>query len=156
MKNAPITHSNESAPTSRNYTAGILPTRTNTVTASVLAYLLENHSPTGMEAVFKMSTTRLAAVIHYLEQRYGWHIERNEIVTGTSDGRIATITVYWLSQATILRAFEFGARDWINLVCTTRAERRKLSPKCKVIAAKINASRKIVSNPRQANLWGAT
>jgi hypothetical protein len=155
MKNAPTTNSNESALDKCNYNAGTLPKRTNTVTASVLAYLLENHNPTGMEAVFKMSTTRLAAFIHYLGKKYDWVIERNEIVTGTNDGRIATITVYWFPQATIAHAFKCGARDWVSAVCKASTERRKQSQKCKAIAHKINASRNKPSDPRQATLWGA-
>ena len=45
---------------------GTFPTRLNTVTAEVLGRLLEGESLTGMDAVFGCSTTRLAAVIHYL------------------------------------------------------------------------------------------
>ncbi|MFZ6640312.1 hypothetical protein ACO0LL_11260 [Undibacterium sp. TC4M20W] len=153
MKNAPTTKSNESAPDKRNYTPGILPKKTNTVTSGVLAYLLENQSPTGMEAVFKMSTTRLAAVIHYLGKKYAWSIERDDKATGTNDGRISWITVYWLPQLTISTAFAQGARVWIERVKTSRAKQRKTSGKCKRLANSLNASRHRVNDPRQGSFW---
>lgn len=153
MKNAPTTNSNESAPDKRNYTPGILPKKTNTVTSGVLAYLLENQSPTGMEAVFKMSTTRLAAVIHYLGKKYAWNIERDDKAAGTNDGRISWITVYWLPQGTISSAFAQGARDWIDVVKASRAKQRKFSDKCKQLANKINTCRQRVSDPRQTSFW---
>ena len=157
MKNAPITNSNESAPNKRDYTAGTLPKRINTVQSSVLACLLESQVITGMESVFKMSTTRLAAFIHALSKHYDWQIERHDVATGTNDGRIAWVTAYWLPQATIAQAFEMGARDWIDEVKTAKAKRSKQSIKCKSNAAKINATRNQLSknDPRQGNLWGA-
>ena len=111
---------------------------------------------TGMESVFKQSTTRLSAVIHYLEHKYGWHIERRDIANGTSDGRITFIATYWLPQATIAQAFEAGARDWIDSVKTARAARRKESEKCKAQAGRLNAARKFCKpeDPRQTSLWG--
>lgn len=156
MKNAPITISNESAPDKRDYNAGTRPERINTVTAEALALLLEMNEITGMESVFRMSTTRLSAVIHYLQKRYDWQIERRDEVTGTNDGRIPTITVYWLPQATIAQAFERGARDWIDRVKAARKEKRKAADKCKEIAARINHARKQSrkSDPRQSSLWG--
>ena len=92
-----------------------------------------------MESVFKQSTTRLSAAIHYLEQRYDWTIYRRKIATGTNDGRVAEISAYWLPQATITQAFAVGAGDWVEGVKVARAERRKQSGKCKSDAAKINA-----------------
>jgi hypothetical protein len=155
MKNAPVQTTNESAHDKRDYTPGTLPKQINTVTASVMAALLESHTMTGMESVFKEHTTRLGAVIHYLEGEYGWHIDRRDIATGTNDGRIATITAYWLPQETIARAFEAGAREWINRVKVARAERRKQADKCKNDAAKMNARKHFKSqDPRQDRLWG--
>lgn len=155
MKNAPVQDTNESAPDKRNYTPGTLPKHINTVTASVMVALLESHTMTGMESVFKEHTTRLGAVIHYLEGEYGWHIDRRDIATGTNDGRIATITAYWLPQETIARAFEAGAREWINRVKIARAERRKQADKCKSDAATINARKHFkIQDPRQGGLWG--
>lgn len=138
-------------------TPGTLPHRRNTVIAHVLAGLLESKAMTGMDSVFKQSTTRLAAHIEYLERKYGWHIERRDVVTGTNDGRIATIAAYWLPQATIAQAFEAGARAWIESVKAARAARRKESEKCKAQAARVNAACKFrkPEDPRQSSLWGA-
>ena len=156
MKTPPNQTAFVSAPDKRNYTPGTLPIRCNTVTAAVLAGLLESNTLTGMDSVFKQSTTRLGAVIHRLEREYGWHIDRRDIATGTNDGRIASISAYWLPQATIAQAFEVGAREWIDNVKSARAERRKQSGKCKADAARLNAARKHlkIQDPRQENLWG--
>lgn len=151
MKNAPDQTTIESAPDKLNYTPGTLPTRTNTVTSAVLAGLLESSTLTGLDSVFKQSTTRLGAVIHRLTLDYGWTIERRPVATGTSDGRVAEVAAYWLPQATIAQAFEAGARQWIDSVKAARALRRKDAEKCRNIATRKNAKRKI--NPRQSGFW---
>jgi hypothetical protein len=135
----------------RDSTPGILPRRVNTVLAGVLADFLDAHTVTGMEAVFKQSTTRAAAVVHYLETRYDWSIERRDVVTGTNDGRIASIKVYWLSAASREAAFKNGARAWVNDVRAAATKRRKGARKAKVTAAKLNAAR---IDPRQHDLFG--
>src|SRR3546814_4874033 len=119
--NAPATN-HESAPSKRNYNPGQLPKRKNTVTAAVLAGLLEGETLTGMDAVFGQSTTRLGAVVFWLSERYGWTIERRDIATGTNDGRVAWITCYWLRQATRAAAFDVGARPWVDGVKAARAQ----------------------------------
>ena len=156
MKTPPNKTAFESAPEKRDYTPGTRPVRHNTVTSAVLASFLESNTLTGMDSVFKQSTTRLGAVVHRLERDYGWHIERRDIATGTNDGRIAWIRTYWLPQATIAQAFEIGARKWIDSVKVARAKRRKQSDKCKVEADRLNAARKHfkTQDPRQSNLWG--
>lgn len=155
MKNARPQNSETSALDKCDYTPGTLPKRINTVTAAVLAGMLESNMLTGMDSVFKQNTTRLGAVVHRLTRDYGWHIERRDIATGTNDGRIATISAYWLPQATIAQAFEAGAREWIDSVKAARTERRKQSDKCKADAAQINARKHFKSHdPRQDNLWG--
>lgn len=151
MKSAPNTNSNESAPDKADYTVGIRPARINTVIACVLARLLEGDSLTGMESVFKQSTTRLSAFVHRLSSRYGWAIESTTLVAGTNDGRIAYISSYWLPSAVIALAFKTGSRDWIDKVNKARAERKNHSNSCKSKAAKINAAR--LPDPRQINLW---
>lgn len=155
MKNARPQNSETSAADTANYTPGKLPKRKNTVVAGVLASLLESKSLTGMESVFKQSTTRLGAVIFYLENKYDWQIPRRDMATGTSDGRIASISAYWLPQATIASAFDAGAQDWVTSVKIARAGRRKESAKCKADAATINAARRHfkTSDPRQDTLW---
>lgn len=156
MKNAPVQTTNESAPDKRNFTPGTLPKHINTVTAAVMVALLESKTLTGMESVFKEHTTRLGAVIHYLESpRYGWTIDRRTVSTGTNDGRVAEIAAYWLPQETIAQAFEAGAREWIIRVKAARAERRKKADKCKADAARRNLHRRIkTTDPRQCGLWG--
>ncbi|MET3132554.1 hypothetical protein AAKU55_002828 [Oxalobacteraceae bacterium GrIS 1.11] len=156
MKNAPTTNSNESAPDKRDFTPGILPHRVNTVTAGVLAYMLEGRTTTGMESVLKQSTTRLAAFIHRLSRAYGWPMERTSIAVGTKDGRETWVASYWLSQATIAAAFEVGARGWIEQVKEASASRRKQARKCKTSAAQKNAARRQLrkQDPRQGGLWG--
>jgi hypothetical protein len=151
MKKRPVQDSNEGAGDTANYTPGTLPKRINTVTAEVLACLLESKTLTGLESVFKQNTTRLGAFIHVFERDYNWHIDRKDFAAGTSDGRISYPSAYWLPQATIAQAFEAGAREWIESVKVARAERRKLAGECKVKAAQRNAARK--QNPRQDNLW---
>ena len=76
MKTPPNQTEFESAVEKRNYNPGTLPKRINTVTAAVLAGLLESKELTGLESVFSMSTTRLAAYIHTLSDKYDWEIER--------------------------------------------------------------------------------
>lgn len=156
MKSARPQKSETSALDKRDYTPGNLLKRINTVTASVLADLLESKTLTGLDSVYKQSTTRLSDVVYRLTRDYGWQIDRRNIATGTNDGRVAEISAYWLPQATITQAFEAGAREWIERVKAARAERRKQSAKCKSDAAKINA-RKYFKNPdpRQDDLWGA-
>ncbi len=155
MKNAPVQDTNESALDRRDYTPGRLLNRVNTVRASVLSSLLQGNALTGLESVFKDSTTRLGAVIFVLENDYGWIVDRRDIATGTSDGRVALITSYWLSQDTIGQAFAMGARDWIEKVKAARAERRKLAGKCKSDAATLNARRRFkIHDPRQSDMWG--
>lgn len=153
MENAPTTNSSESAPDKRDYTLGAFPKRRNTVTADVIASLLESNTSTGMESVFTQSTTRLAAHIGYVTRKYNWTIERRDIVTGTNDGRTTWITQYWLPQETIAKAFEIGAREFIETVKTARAKQRQKAGKCKSEAARINAMLR-KNDPRQGSLWG--
>lgn len=122
---------------------GVLPTRVNTVTASFLAALLEGSTLTGMEAVFRQSTTRAAAWVHYLEGKYGWNIERREVADGTNDGRISWVTRYWLSDESIEAAFAAGARDWIDRVQAAVSKRRANASEVKARAARLNAGREV-------------
>lgn len=153
MKTPPNQTAFESAPDKRDYTPGTLPLRTDTVIAAVMASLLESNTLTGMQSVFKESTTRLGAAIYRLQEEYGWVIERRDVATGTNDGRVAKITAYWLPQATIAQAFEAGAREWIERVKADRAERRKEAGKCRVAAARRNAIKR-ATDPRQNSLFG--
>jgi len=156
MKNAPTTNSNESAPDKRDYTPGALPKRINTVVSAVIAALLESKKLTGMESVFNESTTRLAAIVHYVEKHYDWAIQRCDMTVNTSDGRTTLISVYWLPQETIALAFDAGAREWIDSVKAARAVRRKQAEKNKMSASQKSAARRQLrkQDPRQGGLWG--
>lgn len=156
MKNAPTEINDESAPDKRDSTPGTFPKRRDTVTASVLAALMESKTITGMDSVFSMSTTRLAAFVHRLERRYGWTIDRHDLATGTNDGRESWVTAYWLLPAAIAKAFDLGAREWVDGVNAASIDRRKLAGKCKAEAAKKNAIRNKLrkQDPYQGRLWG--
>ena len=144
----------KSALSNPDFTIGTFPERINTVRAAVLAALLESRVLTGLDAVVKESTTRLSAVVFALEKEYGWHIERKEVAAGTRDGRVAEIAQYWMLQSDIYAAFNVGARDWINRVKESRADRRKDADKCKMQAARMNAKRN--KDPRQGDLLEVT
>ncbi|MEM5276704.1 helix-turn-helix domain-containing protein [Cupriavidus taiwanensis] len=151
MKNAPDHEAAESANTQRKYKTNALPKRINTLTAGMLAALLEGQKITGMEAVFKQSTTRAAAVIHYLTHKYGWQIEREDFATGTKDGRVAWVSAYWLTAQAREAAFNAGARAWIDDVKAAAAKRRMRADAVKTKATRLNAMR---IDPRQRDLFG--
>lgn len=130
------------------------PARHNTVTAEVLSRLIKGETLTGMDAVFCANTTRLSAVIFYLNEDYGWSIEHLDIDVGTNDGRVASIRAYYLSSASIRQAFADGAREFCDSVTVARAMRRKLASKVKADAARRNAARAAHRfNPNQGVLF---
>ena len=65
---------------------GGLPAKLNTVTAEVLARLLNYERLTSLDAVDEASTTRLSAVTFYLSEKYGWPIEVVDKAAGCRDG----------------------------------------------------------------------
>ncbi len=150
MKNARPQQVETSALDKRNSSTGILPKRINTVTAGVLAAALEGQFTTGMAAVFNQSTTRAAAVIHRLRTEYGWDFAHKDIATGTSDGRVAWVKVYWLPLHVREAAFKAGARAWIDEVTAAAKKRRKGASKAKARAATLNTMR---IDPRQDGLF---
>lgn len=121
---------------------GWFPTRHSTVTAEVLCRLLNGENLTGMDAVFDCSTTRLAAVIHYLAGEYGWNADHADIDVGTNDGRVTEIRVYFLPRAVIRNAFDAGALEFCRSVRIARAVRRKKASEAKETATRRNAARK--------------
>ncbi len=132
-------------------TAGTLPHKRATVTAEVLARLLAGERMTSLDAVGCASTTRLAAVVEYLQTDYGWRIERTDRAAGCSDGRVAWISVYWLAPAVITASLATGAAEWCVEV---RAARRALRTKAALAqraAARANTARR--SRP-QLGQWG--
>ena len=132
---------------------GAFPTRHNTVTAEVLSRLIGGENLTSLDAVYSASTTRLAAVVDYLEQAYGWTIDRVDIDVGCNDGRVAVVRAYYLDRATIRRAFDAGALSFCHSVKEARTKRRKHAPKAKAEAHKRNAARAAAKfDPRQLTL----
>lgn len=133
---------------------GAFPNRRNTVTAEILTRLLQGENLTGMDAVYCASTTRLAAVVEYLEKNYGWKIDRVDIDVGTNDGRVAVIRAYFLSRPTIRRAFDVCALKFCQSVKEARAKTRKHASKAKAEAAKRNAARAAAKfDPNQGALF---
>ena len=133
---------------------GSLPTRHNTVTAEVLCRLFNGENLTGMDAVYCASTTRLAASINYLSDKYSWTIDRVDIDVGTADGRVTVVKAYYLSRATIRRAFDSGALSFCQSVKEARAKTRKHASKAKAEAAKRNAARAATKfDPNQGALF---
>jgi len=120
---------------------GGFPTRCNTVTAEVLSRLIGGENLTGLDAVYSASTTRLAAVVNYLKEVYGWTIDRVDIDVGCNDGRVAVVCAYYLNRATIRRAFDAGALEFCQSVKVARAKRRRHAAKAKAEADKRNAVR---------------
>ena len=134
--------------------AGTCPKLTNTVTADVLARLLSGERMEGLDTVYLSSTTRLAAVIEYLVKRYGWFICREDKAHGCKDGRVSTVAVYYLLQATIADANKKGATVWCADVRAARMKRRTKAADAKRSADAINAARKQRQHAGQADLFG--
>lgn len=144
MKNARNTQKSEASvavEAAPIFACGELPTRKATVTAEVLARLLNHERLTGLEAVFNASTTRLAAVVEYLQKRYGWVISREDKVTGCADGRVATVSEYFLMPEVIATAAIHGAPAWCVAVRAARCALRTKAAEAKRAAARANASR---------------
>jgi hypothetical protein len=157
VKTPDPTKAESSAPNKRNFTGkplGAFPSRHYTVTAEILSRLICGENLTGMDAVYCASTTRLAAVVDYLETAYGWSIDRVDMDVGTSDGRVPVIRAYFLDRVTIRRAFDAGALKFCQSVKDARAKTRKHAPKAKAEAAKRNAARAAAKfNPHQGALF---
>ena len=120
---------------------GALPAKLNTVTAEVLARLLNHERLTSLDAVDEASTTRLSAVTHYLAKQYGWPIEANDKAAGCRDGRVAWVAEYFLPPEIILRAMAVGAGDWCFRVRAARRARRAHAAQARSNAERANAAR---------------
>jgi hypothetical protein len=134
--------------------AGSFPFRKNTVTADVLRRLLESERMEGLGTVYQSSTTRLAAVINYLAEKYGWFICREDKANGCRDGRVSTVSVYWLLPSTIADAKAKGAAVWCADVRTARLRLRAKAAEAKRYADAINANRKQRQQVGQGDLFG--
>lgn len=121
---------------------GNLPQRKNTVTADVLARLLNHERLTSLDGVYEASTTRLSAVAFYLDERWGWAIQTTDKATGCNDGRVAWIVEYHLHPEAIAKAMQDGAGAWCAEVRKARLERRKKAAQAEREAARFNAARR--------------
>lgn len=144
MKNARNTQKSEASvavEAAPIFAPGALPAKTHTVTAEVLAHLLAHKRLTGLETVFDAGTTRLAAVVDYLQKHYGWSISREDKATGCKDGRVAYVSEYWIPPETVAASMAAGAGEWC---CNVRIARRQLRAKAAQAArtaAQLNAAR---------------
>lgn len=127
MKTPAATKVTTSAPSkAESIGVGCLLKKRDTARAEVLLHLLNHQRITGMDAVIKASTTRLSAVIFALEG-HGWVIDREDHVEPCKDGRVSTVTRYWLPPATIEAAAAIGADTWRQEVRAARAALRRKS-----------------------------
>lgn len=133
---------------------GGLPTKLNTVTAEVLARLLNHERLTSLDAVGEASTTRLSAVVFYLASEYGWHIEATDKAVGCRDGRVAWVAEYSLPAETIARAMAAGTGEWCARVRAARRARRAKAAQARCAAERANAARlKRREHPGQRGLF---
>ena len=105
-------------------TTGGLPLKLDTVTSEVLARLLNGERLTSLDTVYVASTTRLSAVVFYLESTYHWTIKRSDKAVGTRDGRGTWITEYWIDSETAASSFTKEADSWSKKVREARSARR--------------------------------
>jgi hypothetical protein len=133
---------------------GRLPVRMNTVVAEVLCRLLNHERMTSLDAVSEASTTRLAAVTHYLCEAYGWSIEATDKAAGCRDGRVAWVAEYSLPAETIAAAMADGAGAWCDGVRVARKARRAKAAQAKREADRANAARRARrEHPGQGGLF---
>ena len=120
---------------------GGLPAKLNTVTAEVLARLLNYERLTSLDAVDEASTTRLSAVTFYLAEKYAWPIEAVDKAAGCRDGRVAWVAEYFLDPEIVARAMAAGAGDWCAKVRAARRARRAHAAQARRDAERANAAR---------------
>ena len=119
---------------------GGLPAKLNTVTAEVLARLLNYERLTSLDAVDEASTTRLSAVTFYLSEKYGWPIEVVDKAAGCRDGRVAWVAEYFLDPEIVARAMAAGAGDWCAKVRAARRARRAYAAQARREAERVNSA----------------
>ena len=152
MKTPEPSKENPSAPNSAKSTAfGIFPPQHASVCAEVLTRLLNHEKLTSLHAVNEASTTRLAAVVHYLIHEYGWPIEATDKAAGCRDGRVSWVAEYSLPADTVNRAISAGAGDWCAKVRAARRVLRTKAGEARRNAERLNATRRRRPHPDQ---WG--
>jgi hypothetical protein len=107
------------------------PAKLDTVCAEVLRRLLSGERLTSLDAVGEASTTRLSAHVFYLEDGYGWRIERTEKAAGCTDGRVTYVAEYFLPPTVIAHAAARGAAQWCAKVRAARLKLRANAAKAK-------------------------
>lgn len=116
------------------------PPKLDAVCSEVLCRLLCGERLTSLDAVGEASTTRLSAHVFYLEDCYGWHIERTEKAAGCKDGRVAYVTEYFLTASVITHAKEQGACTWCDKVKVARLKLRTNAAEAKRQAELANSA----------------
>ena len=119
----------------------------------MLARLLAGERLTGMVAVFDASTTRLSDVVFRLHRDYGWTVERADKATGCKDGRVATVSVYWLAPETIAAAVTSGSTAWCAEVRIARSQLRMKAAQARQAAERANRALSKRYNPKQSSLF---
>lgn len=136
------TKAEQSAPNKRQFTGiGGFPARKNTVTADVLARLLNGERLTSLDTVYEASTTRLGAFTFRLRDDYGWQIETLPTACGCNDGRVSWVHEYFLPAEVITCALAAGAAEWCAEVRAERRKRRAHAAQAKREAIRANAAR---------------
>lgn len=108
-----------------NLKLGRFPDKRPTVTAEVLADLLEGRHLTSRETVDRSSTTRLSAYIHFLFRKYRWPVVSKRIHVPTADGRVANVSEFWLEPEFRKRAIQIQqVKDWILEIRRLREKQR--------------------------------
>ena len=121
--------------------AGGLPVKQNTVTADVLSRLLVGERLTSLDTVYEASTTRLGAVVFYLENKYEWSVESIDKAAGCKDGRVAWVSEYFLPAEIIACAMAAGAFEWCTQVRAARCKRRAHAAQAQREASRANTAR---------------
>ncbi len=135
---------------------GDYPDRLDTVTAEVLMRLLNYETLTSLDGVYDANTTRLSAVVFYIEQAYGWTIDRRDMATGCKDGRVAWVKEYFFDPRTIEAALAAGAGAWCSDVRRARAALRKQAAEAErraVLANMAAATARRRAQPGQSDLF---
>lgn len=153
MRNAQPHNKAELSPLNSANSIGSFPLRKDTVIAEVLTQLVRGKTLTGMDSVRKANTTRLSAFIHSLEKQYDWIVARHDVFVGTGDGRMPTITAYYLERPAIRSAFDRGALAFCRAVDSAREKQRQNASKLKREATKRNSIKAAARrDPRQFDL----
>lgn len=114
------------------------PAKYDAVCAEVLRRLLSGERLTGLDGVSEASTTRLSAHVFYLEDSYGWPIEKIDKANGCRDGRVTFVAEYFMPRTVISQAMARGAAQWCAKVKAARLKLRANAANAKRQADKAN------------------